>query len=465
MALIHVLQRLAALTSARETASLVVLLSALGVAILARYRVPAAFRQHRLALTSLGLGAALLLLVPRGLLPSSVSVVATGLVVLGFALHTRGDRRSEGDARTDPQMTRGLAAAWFAASAALAALFLLTDLGGYAGSLMVWEPEAMSGLVEASETDTGLREFAAQRLLWDDGVLSASHHSLLYGSGTYALWKLFGASITSLRLMAALLALGCLPAAYALGSRIGGRLVAAAAVTVLSLSPVLLYYGRYGISVTGSLLSILVLLLACERLAAADGDRWWLGPLVASAAFLATLGYSPARVATVALVTITLWYGVSHWREAPGGRRLALVLMAVVLAAVGLMQAASGTARAFVAARGEQLFTLHTKPEMLHDLVGEEVDPEHLMFRQRLVVAAALVTRTVPEMGSALSFCVWPMESAWHVIRRDAPDLPLIQGPLLLLAVWGLVRSIAEWRRLASEMSTMYDLRALARYT
>ncbi len=447
MALIHLMQRLAALTWARDAASVVVLVAALVTAILVSVRAPAVFRRHRFALASLGLGALLLLVVPRGFVPPSVSVVAALVVAVGFVLHTLVDRHDDDDLPTEEPMTSRQAATWCAAAASLAAVVLLTDLGGYAGSLMVWEPEAMSGLIEASKDGTGFLTFVARGLLWDDGVLSASHHSLLYGSGTYALWLLFGASTATLRLMSVLLAVACLPTAYVLATRIGGRRVATAAVTVLSLNPVLLFYGRYGISIAGSLFSILLLLVVCERLADPDEDRWWLGPTVAAAAFLATLGYSPARVVASVLVAITLFYIVRPWGRRSRGRRLAAVLMVVVLALAWLVQVSSGTARTFVAARGEQLFTLHAKPEMMQEFIGEVADPEHLTLRQRVRLTGAVLARTVPDLGTALSFCVKPMESAWHVIRRDAPDLPLIQGPLLLFAVWGFVQSATSWRR------------------
>jgi hypothetical protein len=447
MVLIHILQRFSAAVSARDAAAMVVLAAALGVAASAYFRAPSALRQHRFALGAVALGALVLVVVPRGWLPAPVMVGLALAVVAGFSLHTIADPRNGEDNEIEGPVSHSGNRIWIGAASIVALFFLLTDLGGYAGSLMVWEPEAMTGLVEASQAGTSLPRFAVARLLWDEGLVSSSHHSFLWGSGTYALWRFVGVSPMTLRLMSVFLAIACLPVVFAVGKRVGGPCVATAGLVVISINPVLIFYGRYGASITATLFAVLLVLLACERLVDPGEDHWWLGLAAAGAIFLGTLGYSPGRVVTVVLVTTTFLVGALSWRRLARGRRLSVALMVIVLAGVGLAQVVSGTAGSFVSARGEHAFALSEKPEMVEQFLDEQADPKRLTPHQRLIFTGNMIANGLSGLKSALSFSIMPMESAWHVLGRDPPDLPLIQGPLVLFALWGFVRALADWRR------------------
>ena len=447
MALIQLLQRFAALVSARDAVAVVILAAAFGTAVYAHFRAPSRMRRHRLALVAVGLGALVLFVAPRGWLPIPVMACMALAVVAGFSLHTFADLRNCKDHAIEESMSRRGTTMWIGAASIVAVLFLLADLGGYAGTLMVWEPESMRGLIEAVKSGTSWPQFAASRLLWGQGLMSTGFDSFLYGSGTFALWRLVGVSSTTLRLTAAVLSLACLPVAYRLGMRIGGVPVARAAVAVIAVNPVLIFYGRYGVALSATLFSVLLLVLICVRLLDPSQDRWWLGLAAAGAAFLATLGYAPGRVVTVAVVTTTGLLGARSWRRLPRGRRLALALMVIVLAGVWLVQASFDTPRDFVGVRGEHVMSASPRPDWVQQILGDEVDPERLTLHQRLIMAGHVIAERVPQLGTVPSYSFKPAASVWYVIRRDPPDLPLIQGPLLLFAMWGFVRSLVEWRR------------------
>ena len=447
MALIHLLQRFAALVSARDAVAVVILAAAFGAAACAHYRAPSGLHRHRLAIGAVALGALVLFVAPRGWLPIPVMACMALAVVAGFSLHTFADFRNNEDHTIEDSMSRRGTTMWIGAASIVAVLFLFADLGGYSGTLMVWEPESMRGLIEAVKSGTSWPRFAASRLLWGQGLMSSGFDSFLYGSGTYALWQLVGVSTTTLRLTAAILSLACLPVAYRLGMRIGGVAVARAAVAVIAVNPALIFYGRYGVALSATLFSVLLLVLICVRLLDPSQDRWWLGLAAAGVAILATLGYAPGRVVTVAVVTTTGLLGARSWRWLPRGRRLAMALMVIVLAGVWLVQASFDTPRDFIDVRGEHVMSASPRPDWVQQLLGDEADPERLTLHQRLIMAGRVIAERVPQMGAVLSFSFKPTNSVWYVIRGDPPEIPLAQGPVLLFALWGFLLSLAVWRR------------------
>lgn len=447
MTLIHFLRHFAAIVSARDAAAVVILAAALGTAAYAHYCAPSALRRHRFALAAVALGAATLLLASRGVLASPVLFGVFLAVVAGFSLHTFTDKPTDSGRRlADPEPRRG-STVWIGAASILAGSFLLTDLGGYANSLMVWEPESMRGLVEAMKSGTSLPRFAALHLLWGRGLLSSGSDSLLFGSGTYALWQLVGVSFTTLRLTASVLSLACLPVAYRLGMRLGGASVAKATVVLFAVNPVLVFYGRYGVALSATLFAVLLLLLTCDRLLDPTEGRWWFGLTAAAAAFLATLGYSTGRIVAIAVVTLTLLWVAGSWRRLPRDSRLALVLMVMVLAGVWLVQAEFDTPRDFIGVRGEHLMLVTPQSGWVERVLGNEVDPERLSWRQRLIMTGRVVSERAPQLMTVLSYSIRPPGPPWAVLRGDPPALPLVQGPLLLLAIWGFVRALFLWRQ------------------
>lgn len=447
MPVIHFLQRFAALVAARDAVVVVLLIATVGTAVRAHLHAPTGLRRHRLALGAVALGSLVLLVAPRGWLPATAMAAIVLAMVTGFSLHALAEARNDNERMIEEPVPQRGNTMWIGAASFLAILFLFSDLGGYSGTLMVWEPESMRGLVEAWKTGTSLPRYTASRLFWGQGLMSSGFDSLLYGPGTYALWKIIGASSTTLRLAAAFFTMACLPLAFRLGMRLGGVPVGRAAMIVLAVNPALIFYGRYGVALSATLFAVLLLLLTCERMIASTRVGWWYGFAAAGAAVLATLGYAPGRVVTVVVVTMTLLFGAWSWPRLGRNKRLAFVLMVTILFGVSLTQVVFGTPRDFIDVRGEQVMSVTPKPDWVKRLLDDPPNPERLTVQQRLVMAGHATAERLPQLKTVLSFSFIPAESAWHVVRRDPPDLPLIQGPLLLFAVWGFLRSLFEWRR------------------
>lgn len=447
MALMQLLQRIADLVSARDAIAVVLLAATFSTSVWAFYRAPSALHRHRLALGASALGALVLLIAPRGWLPTPVLACMALAAVAGFTWHSLNDHQNGNDHAIEEPAPRHVAALWIGAASILAAFFLFADLGGYSGSLMVWEPEAMKGLVEASKNDVSWMRFTASRLLWGQGLVSTGHDSLLYGSGTYAIWKLREISPTTLRLMAAVLAAACLPAVYGVGRAIGGQRVATAALVVIAINPVLLFYGRYGTSLTATIFSVLLLLWICLRLLVPAVTGWRCGLMAAGAAFLATLGYATGRVVATALVMTTLIYGATRWGRLERGRRQMFFAMVVALAAIWFVQAGFDRSREFVTVNREHIMTTDPRPEWVEELLGEDADPERLTLSQRLIMIKKVAAEGLPSLKEVLSYPVNRSTHPWLALGGDPPEFPLAQGPVLLFALWGLSLAFAAWRR------------------
>jgi hypothetical protein len=446
MALIQLLQRLAVLVSARDAAALLILAATFCTTVVAFLRAPSGLRRHRLTLGAVALGALLLVVSPRGCLPVTVVTGIAIAVFGGLTWHAFANRPKGDDLAIEEPASKHGTALWIGAASIVAVLFLLTDLGGYSGSLMNWEPESMRGLVEASQNGVSWPRFAISRLLWGRGLVSTGHDSLLFGSGTYAMWRLWEISPSSLRLMAALLAAACLPAAYGTGRAIGGRKVATAALVVIAVNPVLLFYGRYGTSLTATFFAVLLLLWLFLKLLDPNLNSRSYGLAAAGAAFLATLGYATGRVLAVAVVTTALLYGIRRWRRLPLEGRRVFIVIASVLAVVCCVQAAFDRSREFVSVNREHIMTTDVPSEWVEALLGEDADSTHLSLNDRLVMTKRVTVAALADLRTVLSFSFNRSTHPWLVLGGDPPELPLAQGPVILFALWGFSLSLAAWR-------------------
>ncbi|MCW8983801.1 MAG: NPCBM/NEW2 domain-containing protein [Thermoanaerobaculales bacterium] len=447
MALIHLLQRIAALVSARDAIAVVLFATTFGTAVWAFSRAPSGLRRHRLALGAVALGALALFVAPRGWLPIPALAFMTLAIIAGFGWHGFSDQRTGVDRAAEESVPRHGTRLWIGVASILTALFLFVDLGGYSGTLLNWEPESMRGLVEASKNNVSWMRFAASRLLWGEGLVSAGHDSLLFGSGTYALWKLVRVSPTTLRLMAALLAVACLPTVYGVGRAVGGRRVATAALVVIAVNPVLLFYGRYGTSLTATIFAVLLLLWVCLRLMNPALEGWRYGLAAAGSAFLATLGYATGRVVAVAMVATTLLFGAQRWRQLERDRRRMFLVLVIALAAVWLAQSAFDRSREFINVNSEHIMMSDIRPEWVEYLLGEDVDPTRLTLNERLLMTRKVMSAGLADVRKILSFQFLHSTDPWLAVGGDPPEFPLAQGPVLLFALWGFSLSLAAWRR------------------
>jgi hypothetical protein len=108
-----------------------------------------------------------------------MAVAAGVALVLDAVLDT--DRFAE------PRAARASrAATLWTVGAIAAAVLMLHDLGGYAGSLQRWEASVVYSFGHAFTSGQDAWSYAKERLVWNNGVLGLGNQSLFYGAPAYA---------------------------------------------------------------------------------------------------------------------------------------------------------------------------------------------------------------------------------------------------------------------------------------
>lgn len=337
-----------------------------------------------------------------------------------------------------------------AAVTAAAAAFLFFRLGGYAGTLLTWEPSVVGGFEKGLRDGVSVWRWVAEAFLWDDGLLSAGHTSLLYGAPTYALFLTVGVGPATLRLAAVLAAVLSIPLAALVASRLIAPRAAVLAAVLVALSPPFLLYARYGTSLSGMLLSCWAAFGAVLLVLAAERPRVRHGLGAAAVLYVATLEYAPARL----LVLYFLAFLVGDLLLRPRGGRRAWGALGGLLAgvlAVLALQVAFGRQGAFLHARGEQFLDMVRHTDYLRDYLGHKVDPAKLTFSDRFDVAKAMVRRTGPQLLDLLVPKL-SLPKAGESVRSDPPVLALYAAPLAPFVLWGLVLSLRAARRVPAHL-------------
>ncbi len=368
---------------------------------------------------------------------------AVGVVALGgLGAHLAVGRRVHDDQA--PLANRRPWPAWLylSAAGAIAAWFLFHQLGDYSGRLMVWEPAVLNGFGDSLREGVGVGTNAWHMLHWSEGLVSNGDESFLYGTATYALLNWVGVSVTSLRAASAVLAWLCVPAVFWGARRLGGAFVSTAGAVLLACSVPLVYYGRYGTSLAGTLLGVVVALGCCWFFLDERADRWWGGLLCAVALFAATLGYSPARVVVLALFGVVVGSLAARWRRVRRGQLVGIVLFVVFLGSAWFLQVRSHATERFLSARGEQFLTMMKQPEVLQEYLGRPISPGTVTTYDRVELIGRLLGRRIPEYLSLLGRPLMGAATVGQVLGSDPPALPLFYGPLLPFLVWGIAISV-----------------------
>jgi hypothetical protein len=330
-------------------------------------------------------------------------------------------------------------------------LLLFHDLGDYSGnSLLGWEATVIRFFGETFLRGERLLHFTLQRLLWDDGILSAGNTSLFYGAPTYALFCIAGFSPWTLRCAAAVAALLSIIMVYVSARRFFGPVVAGAAAVLLALNPAVLFYGRYGSSPAGTMLAVLLAVWATWLFLERNRSACWRAALCAVLLYVATAQYSPARIVVLILLAFIPIAFVYQWRQLGWQRLLGLVLVAGAAAAVWHIQGSFHRQVFFLHARGEQFFELIESPDYINALYGQRVVPPHLRagaftFTDKVQLLGRALLITVPQYLTLVLPALTP-PGRGAVISIDPPPLPLYYGPIGLFVVWGLLHSLRRWR-------------------
>ncbi len=344
----------------------------------------------------------------------------------------------------------GVSRLYLAIASLGAGMFLFSNLSGYSGdALLPWEASVTLGFGEAFTKGLSVVHFTLQRFLWDDGILSAGNTSLFYGAPTYALFHTAGFSPWTLRCAAVAATLLSIAVAYAVGRHFFGPVAGAAMAVVFASNPCLLFYGRYGSSPAGTVLAVLLAVLATWLFLEREQSAWWRAVVCAALLYLATLQYSPGRIVVLILlgfIPIGLAY---QWRQV-GWRRLAGVVV-IALIAVGVWRLEGSFQRQglFLSARGETFFALLRSPAYIGSLYGGAVPPhirpEALSVRDKIELLVRALKITVPEYLNSILPVLAPAARG-TVFAVDPPPLQLYYGPAVIFILWGIAHSLRRWR-------------------
>ena len=368
-----------------------------------------------------------------------------GVVVLVLlAIHLAAGR----EARLAPEAASGRAPGrgYLVVGGLLTCALLGFRLASSPGQLLIWEPPVIEGFGGALREGQGAVDFLRATLLWDEGLVSRGDHSLLYGAPTYAILLRAGFGVVQLRIVAALLAAAAVMVTFLLAGRFGGGAATGAALALV-LSPPLLFYGRYGTSLSGTLLGALLATWACWGLLAAPARQWWRGLVAALALIVATLGYSPGRLVVLALLAVTLVFTLARAERDKRRRLAALALLVATLAGFWAFQAHRDTAWYFLNARGEQIVNMVTQPGYLEDFLGRPESSEPRTLGTWIDAARTLSAQRAPECLAVLGVPFGRQIGFDDVVYWDPPRLPLFIAPLLPFLLLGLATSLREVRQ------------------
>ncbi|MGE0520310.1 MAG: ArnT family glycosyltransferase [Candidatus Binatia bacterium] len=329
---------------------------------------------------------------------------------------------------------------YLAGAVGIAAVFLFYDLSGFTGTLHVWEGSVVRGFSLALLAGKNAETYAAEQLVWQTAVLSEGHASLLYGAPTYALMKAFGFSTWMLRVVSAVSALLTVAVGYGLGRRFFGSVAGVAIAYGVALHTCILFYGRYGTSVAGTLLAVTVLLLCVWVFLDDDRSAWWMTPIVAAVSYVATLGYATGRVVVILLLGFVFAVGFRR----PRPRRLAgLGALAAVLVGVWLLYSHYGMQHRLLEVRGEQFFVQSQNPESYAVEFGRR--PERVELTDRLALARKVIGATIPQY--LFRILPDPHADGLSVLGGEEDRQRLYHAPLLGVLLLGFAQSLRRFRQ------------------
>ena len=367
--------------------------------------------------------------------------VAAGLCLLAQLLL----RRRPDEGRVEPERSaRRTSLAYLVVSLAVSAVVLFDNLGSYAGSLLVWESPVSRELGQAMLGDRGQLDFARDRLLWTDGLMSAGHTSLFYGPAAWVACSAMGFGAWALRLPSVLAALLSIVVAYLLGRRFFHPAVGAALAVLLAVSVSFLFYGRYGTSASGTLLSALIALCCTWLFLDHDKPRLWTIPLCALSLYLATLQYATSRLLVVVLLVLVLGTTVWQWRRLSWRRGVGCALILAAACGVWVIQARNDAAAHFHGARGEQFLNFLETRYYFKEFSGRDVVPSQATRFDKFELLYRVLERTIPQY----QWFVSPQTdlNTQGILGTDPPRIPLYHASLLPFVVWGIGYSLLRLR-------------------
>lgn len=344
-------------------------------------------------------------------------------------------------------MPRASRVALFLGFVAVAAL-LLDDLGGYAGTLLAWEsPVVQHGFVAAFTDNVGFWGFLKERFLWDDGVLSAGHTSLFFGPPTFLLFKWLAATPWTLRVASVIATLCSMAVLFSFVRRYHDAVTATVAALLFGFSTPVLYYGRYGSSIAGTMLAVLLAIYATWFFLERDRGSVRRAALCGIALFVATLQYAPGRLVVVLLLALIPFALISERRRPTRTRWVGAGLIAVMALGVWSFEAGNRREHYFLHGRGEQVFGMFRNPNTIPALVGtrKQFSVGKMDFDRKVEIVGMVVSKTWTELMDFVSPTA-RQRIRGAVVKYDPPPMTLYFAPIAVFALLGLARSLASCR-------------------
>ena len=232
---------------------------------------------------------------------------------------------------------------------------LIYRIDNYSATLLVWEGGILNGIAQQVKDISATGEEFKRFFLWVDAPLSAGDRSLVFGLPALLIAKVWGISELNMRLPSAVYTLGAIVVFALFIRRFFGGSAALISVGVFGLNSVILIYGRYASAISGSVFAVVLAMFCCARLSQAVEFRMIIP--AAGSLFLATLGYSPARVSVLLLIgclAVCIFAArVALWRKV-----VVSLLFALVLAQIVGFEASEHRIHQYYGGRGEQFFSM-----------------------------------------------------------------------------------------------------------
>jgi len=313
----------------------------------------------------------------------------------------------------------------------------ISTLDSYAGSLLTWECETTGGFAEHLSQNISLVEYIRSLLPWHDGTLSGSSQSLAFGGPAYALFQGNGFSLFNLRLVALIAGVLVIPAMVLLSFELNSRWAPYGIALAVLANPVIIYYMRYGVSLSISFLLCTLALVAAVR--SCRKPSFFSGIITGIFLIACTFAYAPAR-----LFAIGLGIGLLLQVFFLPVRRLVGLIAGVFLplALVGAYEFKIEATSHVLSGRGEQAIEMLRTPEGVARVTQIPLENVVKLSRkeQLRIGIQAIVTARATEVAKLLSpwMVEWPSEASARDLG-DPPDIPLISLAMYPLVIVGLL--------------------------
>lgn len=325
-------------------------------------------------------------------------------------------------------------------SAAGLFIYLLIHLTTYSEIILNWEGQVLRGFGAELDAGASLQKIILSRLLWENGLVSSGERSFLYGVFTHIVLLFTTFSTWSIRIVPLVSAFLCVPIIWQIGRRYFGVTVAFTACLLYLSNPAILYYSRYGTSLSSTVFCLLLALWSAIALFSSRRPPWWSGLTTGTAFFLTTLHYSPARLCVIFFTGFIFAHTAFLRWEWTKEKIAALMMLVLTIGLVSALEYRFEGSDSFLNARGEQLFKLVQAPDWVKDQIGIrksylELDPD-----ERTLLVKKLIKTTASQFLSVVS-PLFGMKLKWSGISTvgDPPALPLYFGPLLPFFLWGFL--------------------------